>query len=345
VKKVTIDDVAKRVGVSKGTVSAVLNDKATVASETRDAVLKAMKELQYRPRGPAHYLKDDQTISNIGLIVREMDNPFYTAIALGVLEIANSKGYLALISSSEGNHKMEERLTRNLARKNIRGAIIAPVLEGSAEIHHLFGLKSINFPFVLLEKIKGIQANVVSIDNIKAMKMAVKYLFDHGHSKIVHFAGPNHASHTFERIDGFTRAFSESHHIFQTDMIVRTGAHYDQGYQKCLEYFQGRNPDSYPTAIVCYNDLVALGVMAALASMKIQVPEQISVIGNDNIPFSKNGPVALTTIQAPMMELGQRAAEILIRNIESPEPLPLESVVLDAELVIRDSTRCLTQPS
>ncbi len=340
-KKITIDDVAAKAGVSKGTVSAVINDKSTVAAETRSAVLQAMNELQYVPRGSARNLKKSTADQNIGLLIREIDNPFYTGIALGVMEYANSKGYLVMVASSEGSHELEEKLSRNFTRKNVRGAVIAPVLEGTAEIHHLFGLKSINFPFVLLERIKGIQANVVSIDNIKSMKTAMKYLFDNGHNRIVHFSGPKHAAHSFERIDGFNRAFSESHFIYTSDMVVVTGAHFEQGFQTCLEYFYGREQTEYPTAIVCYNDLVALGVIAALGELGIKVPEQISVIGNDNIPFVRNGPVSLTTIEAPMQELGKRAAEILIRNIESSKPLPYETVLLEGQLIIRNSTRAL----
>ena len=318
-KKVTISDVAKRAEVSIGTVSAVINEKDTVKLETRKAVLNAMKELNYRPHGSARNLKNSDTyVDSIGLLIRELDNPFYTAIALGVMEYARSKGYLVIIASSEGDHTYEEKITHGFSGKDIKGAIIAPVLEGTAEIEHLFRLRLINFPFVLLENVKGIQANVVSINNIKAMKDSIKYLMDNGHSKIIHFAGPQHASHTYERIDGFCRAYSESHFVFNNDMIISTGAHLDDGYKKCLEYFQGRSRDDFPTAIVCYNDLVALGVMAALSEMKIKIPDEISVVGNDDIPFSRHVPVQLTTIRAPMFELGRKATEILIRNIESP---------------------------
>jgi DNA-binding LacI/PurR family transcriptional regulator len=166
-------------------------------------------------------------------------------------------------------------------------------------------------------------------------------LIDGGHSKIVHFAGPRHASHTYERIDGFRRAYSESRFACNNDMIVAAGAHFEDGYRKAIEYFHERNRDDFPSAVVCYNDLVALGVMAALTEMKIKIPEQVSVVGNDDIPFAPHIPVPLTTIRAPMLDLGRRAAEILIRNIESPVPLAIEKVVLDAEFVIRGSTKAL----
>jgi LacI family transcriptional regulator len=341
-KNITIDDIAREAGVSKGTVSAVINQKNTVNSETRELVLATMRQLNYRPKGSARNLRGkNRGYSNIGLLIRELDNPFYTNLALGVMDYARSKGYMVSIASSEGNHAYEEKVTDSYTLKDIKGAIIAPVLEGTAEIEHLFELKMINFPFVLLESVKGIQANVVSINNIKAMKEAMKYLMDNGHSRIIHFAGPNHASHTYERIDGFRRAFSESRFAYNSDMIVHTGALLDDGYNTCLEYFRDRNKDDYPTAIVCYNDLVAIGVMNALTDMNINVPDDISVIGNDDIPIAKHLPIKLTTIQAPLHELGRQAAEILIKNIESRQPLPVENVVLDTKLVIRESTKQL----
>jgi DNA-binding LacI/PurR family transcriptional regulator len=341
-KKVTITDVARRAGVSIGTVSAVINRKNTVKTETRGAVFEAIKELNYRPQGSARTLKNKSTDrGSIGLLVRELDNPFYMAVASGVRQYASDKGYLVVIASSEGDHAYEEEVTRNFTHTDRKGAIIAPVLEGTAEIEHLFRLKMINFPFVLLENVKGIHANVVSIDNIKAMKKAMAFLIDSGHSKIVHFAGPTHASHTYERIDGFRRAYSESHFAYSNDMIIPTGAHLESGYEKCIEYFQKRHKEDYPTAIVCYNDQVALGVMAALNEMNIRVPDDISIVGNDDIPLSRYFPTPLTTIHAPLVELGRKAAAMLIDNIESPKPLPVQKVVLDAEFIPRESTRAL----
>jgi DNA-binding LacI/PurR family transcriptional regulator len=346
VKRVTINDVAKRAGVSLGTVSAVINEKNTVKPETRKAVLRAVKELNYRPWGGARNMDNRaERLWTISLLVRELDNPFYTGIAAGAMEYARSKGYLVIIASSEGDHKFEEKITETFLGKDIKGAIIAPVLEGKAEIEHLFRLRKLNFPFVLLESVVGIQANVVSIDNNKAMKEAMKYLIDNGHSRIVHFAGPRHASHTRERSDGFHRAYSESHLAFNNGMIIPTGAHLDDGYQKCLEYLRNKSRDEFPTAIVCYNDLVALGVMSALREMHIRVPDEISVVGNDDISLSRHTPVQLTTIRAPLLELGRKAAEILIRNIESHEPLPVETVALHSEFVVRESTKVLESPA
>jgi LacI family transcriptional regulator len=300
-----------------------------------------MKELNFRPRGVARYLKDGGQDLSIALIIKDLNYPFYTSIATGVQEYANSKAYSVIITSSENDHEREKRLTHLFSTKDIKGTIIAPMVEGAAEIEHLFKLKMLNYPFVLLEDVKGIQANVVTIDNLKAIKQAVKYLMDNGHTKIVHFAGPPNSSHTQERIEGFRHAFSESPLVFHKDMIVPIGSDYDESFPKTIEYFKSKRRQDYPTAIVCFNDQQALGVMMALQELTIRVPDDISIIGNDDIYYAQVYPVPLTTIKAPQHEIGRRAAEILIRNIESSTLLPNEEVVLETEFVIRQSSRAL----
>ena len=340
-KRITIEDIAKRARVSQGTVSAVINAKNTVKPATRDYILEVMKESNYRPKGIARNLKNANQEKSIGLIIKDLTYPFYTFIARGVSEYANSKGYSVVVSSSNDNHECEKNLTHLFSSKDIKGVIIAPVVEGSAEIEHLFKLKMINYPFVLLEDVKGIQANVVAVDNLKAIKRAVTYLINGGHSKIVHFAGPPQSSHTQDRIEGFRYAFSESPLIFNCDMIVPIGSHFEESYRNILEYFKNKKREDYPSAIVCFNDQQALTVMTTLKELNIRVPDDITIIGNDDIYYAKIYPIPLTTIRAPQQEIGVQAAEILIRNIESSTLIPIERVVLETEFVIRESSRIL----
>jgi DNA-binding LacI/PurR family transcriptional regulator len=342
-KKITIEEVAKKAGVSKGTISAVINGKNSVKAQTRDGILTVMKEMNFRPRGIARNLKNGNQDKSIGIIIKDLNYPFYTAIASGAREYAKSKGYSVIVTSSENDHEYEKQLSHLFSAKDIKGTIIAPIVAGTVEIEHLFRLKMINYPFVLLEVVKGIQANVVAIDNLRAIKKAVKYLIQSGHTKIVHFAGPAYSSHTQERIEGFRHAFSESTLVFNKDMIVHIGSNYEESFRKSLEYFEGRNKKDYPTAIVCFNDMQALAVMTALKELNIKIPEDISIIGNDDIYYARIYPVPLTTIRAPQHEIGKQAAEILIRNIESSKILPVERVVLETEFVVRDSTRILNQ--
>jgi len=340
-RRMTIDDVARRAHVSKGTVSAVINAKNTVKPATRDAILEVMKELNFRPAAVARSLKNAVQDLSIGLIIKDLNYPFYTSIATGVQEYASEKGYSVMVTSSGDDHEREKKLTHLFSSKDLKGTIIAPIVQGTSEIEHLFRLKMINYPFVLLEGVKGIQANVVAIDNLGAIKKAVKYLMDSGHRKIVHFAGPPQSSHTLERIEGFRHAFSESPLVFHKEMIVPIGSHYDEAFTKTVEYFRNREREAYPTAIVCFNDHQALAVMTALKELNIGVPDDISIIGNDDIYYAQIYPVPLTTIRAPQLEIGRRAAEILIRNIESSTLLPNEEVVLETEFIVRASSRVL----
>lgn len=340
-KKITIEDVAKRAGVSKGTVSAVINAKSSVKSSTRDHILNVMKELNFKPKGVARNLKNTSQDKSIGIIIKELTYPFYASIITGVKDYASSKGYSLIITSSDNDHESEKKFSNLFSIKDIKGIIIAPIVEGTAEIEHLFKLKMINYPFVLLEDVRGIQANVVAIDNIKAIKRAVKYLINNGHKKIVHFAGPPNSTHTHERIDGFRYAFSESTLVFNKEMIVPMGSQNDESYARTMEYFKDMSKEDYPTAIVCFNDQQALGVMLALKDLNIKIPEDISIVGNDDIFYAKIYPVPLTTISAPLHEIGMKAAEILIRNIESSVLLPNERVIFETEFVIRDSTKVL----
>jgi DNA-binding LacI/PurR family transcriptional regulator len=124
-------------------------------------------------------------------------------------------------------------------------------------------------------------------------------------------------------------------------MIVSIGSDYDKSFVKTKEYFKNLNREDYPTAIVCFNDQQALTVMTAVKELNIRVPEDISIIGNDDIYYAKIYPIPLTTIRAPQDEIGKQAAEILIRNIESTTLMPTERVVLETEFIIRESSRIL----
>lgn len=340
-KRITIEDVAEKSGFSIGTVSAVINGKSTVKPKTRDRILGVMRELNFRPKGVARNLRNENQDKTIGIIVKDLEYPFYTAIEKGVKQYANSRGYSVIVTSSESNHEYEKKLTSLFAEKDIKGTIIAPSIEGDSEIEHLFQLKTINYPFVLLEDVKGIQANVVTIDNVRAIKKVVKYLIDNGHEKIVHFTGPYGSTHTIERIEGFRHAFSERTLVFNDDMIVGVGASYEESYTKSLEYFRKLDPKDYPTAVVCFNDMQALSVLMVLEKLGIKVPDDISVIGNDDIYYAQIYPVPLTTINAPQREIGRMAAEILIDNIEASDLLPVQKVILDTELVVRKSSRAI----
>jgi LacI family transcriptional regulator len=338
----TISDVAALAGVSKSTVSAVLNHKK-INESTRRTVLRAIDELNYRPRPSARRGFRPATGKTITFVVKEAPNPYYAEILLGIQEVAGDQGYLTAVSSSEGRYEVERRIVEQCMEREVDGLIITPILSDDVDLSHLFELKRHGAPFVLLEEVRGIRANLVDVDNVKASCEAVKFLIDQGHSLIVHFAGPKYSKHSQERADGVRRAFSESHLRFDDAMIVPVGASLEDGHRAGLDYFGTRRKDR-PTAVTCYNDLGALGLLRALRELKLGVPEDVSVIGFDGLDLLDYFPVPLTTVRVPKYEMGKRAAEILIRQIESrtsPAAEP-EKVSLNAELVVRQSTRPLT---
>ncbi len=341
--KITIQDVAKKAGVSKGTVSAVINGKNSVKVSTRERVRDVMLELNFRPKGQARNLKSQSIDQSIGLIIRELDSPFNTVLANGVKDQANSKGYIEFISSSESDHEKEKHITELLVSKDIKGAIISPTINEKIEIGHFFRLKLLNYPFVLLREVPGLQANVVAIDYPQASMQAVKYLIKTGHKNIIHFSGPEYSAHSYDRINGFRNAFSESSLIFNESLIIPCGSYFQDGLTAGLKYFKNISKTNFPMAVVCYNDISALGLIAALHKLEIQIPNQVSIIGHDDIELAKQWSPALTTMHSPQHDLGMKATEVLIRHIEAKSILAAETHIFNAELRVRESTLDLTQ--
>lgn len=344
-KKVTISDVAEEAGVSNATVSAVLNDKGTVKESTRRRVEQAIEKLNYRPSASARRRFQPVGHPTIAFVIKEIKNPYFADIFVGAAEVAGRKGYTILVASSEAAYDAEHRIVDLFAGKDVDGLIINPVLDDKADLSHIFELKRRNIPFVLLESVRGMQASLVDVDNVDASRTAVRHLIEQGHSNILHLAGPEYSMHADERIEGFRRAFSESRLVFTEKSVIRAGAHIEDGYRAGLAVYESMGADERPTAVTCYNDLVAMGLMKALTECGIRIPEDVSVIGFDDIYMAGYLPVGLTTMRVPKTEMGAKATEILIRQIETAAKRQgqreIEKVSLQAELVLRESTRPL----
>lgn len=340
-KNPTISDVAALAGVSKSTVSAVINNRDTLKEATRQNVIRAIEELNYRPSPAARRGFRAPSSRSVCLIVKEIRNPYYAEICTGVQEVALQRGYLVSVSSSEGDFDVEQRLVEQAADQQIDGLIVAPILNDDTDLSHIFEMKRSRIPFVLLEDVRGIRANLVDVDNVRASSEAVLHLIRQGHSRIVHLAGPGYSQHSEERAEGVRRAFSESHLIFDPAVVITAGDSLEDGYRAGLEYFREAPAAERPTAVTCYNDLVALGLLRALRELKIDVPGEVSVVGFDDLPILEYFPLPLTTVRVPKYEMGRRAAEMLIRQIGSRAEPTFEKVHLAAELVVRESTRPL----
>ncbi len=309
--KVTITDIAKLANVSKSTVSAVLNDNPLISQATRDKVLKLIKKLDYKPNELARSLSTKKTQS-IGIVVKGIDNPYFTKVLKGVYDVANDEGYSVLLGSSEFDFKNELQSIKVLKAKRVDGLIIAPLQTEGADYAYLFELIQEKYPFVLLDGVKNIHTNVVDFANEKTAYEAVSYLINLGHKEIAFFAGPIYSTHGRERLAGYQRALEEHGITRRDDLIIATGSKINDGYSSGKRLFT--SADIHPTAVFCYNDLVAIGLMGALRDLGIAVPEQVSVFGFDDIEMDNYLNAPLSTVHVPIYELGKSAAEILIIN-------------------------------
>jgi DNA-binding LacI/PurR family transcriptional regulator len=334
-KSITMADIARHAGVSKATVSAVVNGKDSVGEETRARVQAVMDRFRYRPQSAAR-LTGKRGRKCLGFIIKESRNPYYAETLAGIQSVAQEAGFLVQVASSEGDLEREQHLVEQFSAQDVDGLIITPILHADADLSHLFDLKRLNVPFVLLERVPGLIANLVDIDNVQAARAATRHLLEGGHTRIVHFGGPAYSAHSEERARGVRLAFSESHLALAEEDVVPAGDTLRSGYEAAMSRFSSR---PYPSAISCYNDLVALGAMRALQELGVAVPDEVSVMGFDDLEILDYLPIPLSTVRVPKRSMGETAARLLLNQIDSDGHAKPTRRTLDAELVIRASTR------
>jgi LacI family transcriptional regulator len=333
-EKVTIDDVARLAGVSKSTVSFVLNNRPSISLETRDRVRDVIRKLNYQPNQIARSLSSRQTRS-IGLVVKQIDNPYFTKVMRGVFEFFSGCGYTVLLGSSELQPERERTSVEALLRQRVDGLILSPLQGADADLSHLTAVSQEQVPLVLLEKVANVSANVVDIRNEAAAYKAVSFLIGLGHRRIAYYAGPDYSMHNRERAAGFQRAMLENGLPAPSSSVRQAGVYLADGYAAARAQFSA--PGERPTAVFCFNDLVAIGVMNALIELGIRIPDDVSVIGFDDIEFCGSVRVPLSSIRVPAFEMGKAAAEMLMNQIGKTGPAERRTVELEATLIPRAS--------
>lgn len=330
----TILDIAKLANVSKSAVSIVLNNKPGVSEKTRKKVLEIVKKYNYNPNQIAQSLVAKKTKS-IGLIITEIDNPFFTKVMKGVYDTCSELGYTVLIGSSELSPNKEKDIIENFKSKRIDGFIISPLRGEGVDYLYLSNLLKENFPFVMLRNVTNYSINLVDIDNFKAAYEAVNYLIKNGHYEIAYFAGPIHSGHSIERLEGYKQALIDNNVKIRDEFIVEAGSYLADGYRTGKRFIS--SIEQTPSAIFCYNDLLAIGLINALNELGIEIPGKISVMGFDNIDFSEYIKNPLTTVNMPAYEIGKTAADLLIDQISSSAVFLNKKIILDAKLIERES--------
>ena len=333
-KKSTIYDVAKIAGVSPSTISRVMNTPEIVAEDTRQKVMNAVKELAYIPNMMAASMPRRKT-NYIGLIIPDIINTFFSNLIRGIQDICEEHGYNVLVVNSDDNQEKEARYLKLLYSRRVDGVIltVAGYREKEFPEEELSLLKKMNI--VLIDReINGLNAPIIKVNNFTGAYFAVKYLLTMGHRKIMYLAGIEGTKTNRERRKGYLSALKEAHINWKKELAG--DFRLDTAYQKIIHHWpQLKNSDELPTAIFAANDLMAIGALKAFAQLKIRIPEDISIIGFDNIPFSDCTCPPLTTIAQPTYLMGQKAVETLLKVIDKKKIK--KSVEFETELIERDS--------
>ncbi|HLP18046.1 MAG TPA: LacI family DNA-binding transcriptional regulator [Bacteroidota bacterium] len=331
---ITISEIAKLANVSKSAVSIVLNSKPGISEKTRSKILDIIKQYNYRPSHIAKSLAAKETKS-IGLIIKEIDNPYFAKVMKGVYDACAQLGYSVLLGSSELSGKKESEIIHALLGMKVDGLLISPLQRGDSDFSYLADLQRRNYPLVVLGEIQNYSTNSVDIDNFAAAYDAVSYLIGLGHTRIAHLTASMHSDHGKKRLEGYKQALHDNNIAINKNFIIPVEPYTASGYTVGNTVFS--KLPALPSAVYCYNDLVAIGLIDALLEKNIQVPETVSVIGFDNIEFSAYNKIPLTTIQMPAYEIGEAAATLLIKQLASPSVQLNEKIVLGHKLIVRNS--------
>jgi len=333
--KVTIADIAKMANVSKATVSRVINNKPEgVGKETRENILRIIKEAGFHPSMLARGLVTKKTKS-IGLIITDIANSFYPLLVRGVEDYANKSGYSLFLCNSDNSPEKEKEYIKAFIEKSVDGVILSSSMNETG--FHYSVLKSKNMPLIVLDRcVEGKQYDAsVFFDNVKGAYIAVDYLIDKGHKNIAFISGPKSLVISKNRLKGYEMALEKRNIEVREDIIVEGDFQFESGYKRALELIdQGK----VFTAIFSGNDLMAIGAIKALKDRNIKIPDQVEIIGFDNVDILKVIEPHLSTIGQPAYEMGVKGAEQLIKIIEGKE-IDEKNIVLEPKLILRETTK------
>jgi DNA-binding LacI/PurR family transcriptional regulator len=325
---VTIHDVARWAAVSPSTVSRALSASNLVRASTRDRVLAAVKELRYQPNLAARSLITGRT-GNLGIVVSNLSNPFYTGVLRGVQARARQGGYAVFFADGEEDPTAEEALVRAMARQ-VDGVIMCAPFASDAQLQALAGITSLT---LLNRRLTDVPA--VLMDSAGGIRQALEHLAALGHRRCAYLNGPNRSWSNRERRRGLRGALTRT-----GIEVVHFGPfepNFDGGVQAADLALAGG-----VTAIMAYNDLMALGVLSRLAARGIRVPQEMSVVGFDDLLYAAVCAPPLTTIAMPMEAGGRAAVDLLLAGIDGAEEGAATQRELSTNLIVRSTTAAVT---
>ena len=336
-KRVTVEEVARQVGLSAMTVSRVLNNHPSVSEKTRKRVLDTSRRLGYTPNQIAKSLVLRKT-HTIGVVVPEITHSFFPEAIRGIEEVTYRLGYHLILTHSAEDVRREEDAIRTLEAKRVDGILIS--MAQTVEDFRLYKqLVRQGVQVVFFDRcVPGIGASCVGIDDEESARRITEHLIGHGYRRIAHLSGPTRVSIGAARLRGFKKALRENGVALHDELIVESGFHESGGYE-AMRRLLDLPAERRPRAVVAINDPAAYGAMKAIGERGIRIPEEVAIVGFSDDIRSELMPTPLTTIRQPAYEVGRRAAQQLFSEIEGTSE-PAEQITVKAELVIRRSCGC-----
>lgn len=332
---VTIEYIARLANVSKATVSRVINNKMDgVGTETRARVQAVIDQCAYKPNLLARGVATSKT-KTIGLIVPDITNPFFPAVVKSIEAYASMHGYTVILCNTDSSPEKEKKSISTLIANRVDGVILATTRDAHSDKNQEFEKYSI--PCVLFDRrLNSDNFGVgVFVDNEYAFYVATEMLIMHGNKSIAFVKGPDNLSTSSERLDGYRSALKQYNLPYDPMLVVEGDFSFAGGYNATHYLIENHAVFS---AVLASNDTIAIGVIKALHEAHCKIPEEVEVVGFDNISISEMVDPPLTTMEQPIYELGSRAAEALIALIEG-RTMDEPNIRLEAKLVLRQSTR------
>ncbi len=335
--RVTMKDVAQAAGVSTTTVSHVINNTRYVQQETRQRVEQAMQDLGYHPSSVARGLRLGVT-KTIGLILPDVANPFFAEVSRQIEDFGYHQGYSVILCNSDNNLQKQHEYVNTLLAKQVDGVIF---ISAGESLEDLSRLTASGIPIVVADREVPLHlADVVMLDNEKAGFKAAQHLIELGHRHIACITGPSHLSPSMLRMEGYRRALQQAGIDFDPALVVQGDFRIDGGKQ-AMQTLLNRLPSL--TAVFALNDMMAIGAISALRDAGLRVPQDVSVVGFDDIVIAALVDPPLTTIAQPIKDIARWATSLLIakmgkRKTEGEN----RRIALDAGLIVRQSTRKVT---
>lgn len=331
---ITIKDVAKRANVSIATVSRVLNQSKPVSPQVKDKVLRAVEELGFNPNPVARSLVMKES-RLIGVLISDISNMFFSVLVSAIEQECFKQKYTPLLCSTNGETQRELYYLNLLKDQYVDGVII--FTSSPKEEHlHFFENNPIPVVFKSYADPQKSQFSCINIDNFQAFYDATQYLIDLGHRKIGMLGSilTKVDSEIYQRYAGFRKALEDNSLEFQEKWFLEAETDISSGYMKGKKLFSMKE---IPTAVCCASDTIAIGAIKAAEEMGIRVPEDVSIMGFDDIPIAEAYRPGLTTVRQPIVEMGIQSAQMLIHQIQEKENHSKEMRILPHEIVVRES--------